>query len=454
MMPRRPGFAVPALLLLTLAGRPLAAAEIAIGHDDRVLVLAPHPDDETLGTGGVLQRAHAAGAAVRVAFLTYGDANELSFLVYRDRPVVMPEAVEAMGRRRHDEAVAAARVLGIEAPALVFLGYPDDGLLDVLMAHWGDDPPLQSVLTRVTAVPYASALRPHAPYKGEEILRDLTAVLREFRPTQVFVSHAADRHPDHCATYLFTRVALWDLAGEMHPAVHPYLIHYPHWPERRGLDETHPLAPPAALAAEIPWESSALTAARRAVKLAALRAHATQWSYNADFLASFVRPLERFGDLPPLPVERQPPRTGTPVGGGAPPPAELTDEERAEFVGLEWRAVALDGDALVVTTHLSRPLARAVTIGLDLLGYRPDVPFARMPKLRVRVDAFGHRARNGARSLPGDAVAVDRDLRDVTVRVPLATLGRPRRVLVGARTSLARVALDAVPWRVLELPAP
>ena len=38
--------------------------------DDRVLVLAPHPDDEVLATGGLIQQALAAGAALRVIVAT------------------------------------------------------------------------------------------------------------------------------------------------------------------------------------------------------------------------------------------------------------------------------------------------------------------------------------------------------------------------------------------------
>ncbi|WP_157448829.1 PIG-L family deacetylase [Deinococcus peraridilitoris] len=39
-----------------------------------VLLIAPHPDDETLGAGGVLQDAIARGREVWVAFVTNGDA--------------------------------------------------------------------------------------------------------------------------------------------------------------------------------------------------------------------------------------------------------------------------------------------------------------------------------------------------------------------------------------------
>ncbi|MEI6861832.1 MAG: PIG-L family deacetylase, partial [Verrucomicrobiota bacterium] len=41
----------------------------------RVTVLAPHPDDEALGTGGLIQQALARGAAVRVVLLTDGAPN-------------------------------------------------------------------------------------------------------------------------------------------------------------------------------------------------------------------------------------------------------------------------------------------------------------------------------------------------------------------------------------------
>ena len=39
---------------------------------DKVLVIAPHPDDEALGAGGILQSAKAANAEVRVVYLTNG----------------------------------------------------------------------------------------------------------------------------------------------------------------------------------------------------------------------------------------------------------------------------------------------------------------------------------------------------------------------------------------------
>ncbi len=432
-----------------MAATGASGAEVGLRRDDRVLVLAPHPDDEVLACGGLIQRAVKMRLPVRVVFLTYGDSNEWSFAVYRRHPVLLPRAARAMGLVRHDEAVAAGRVLGLGADRLVFLGYPDFGTFEMWTEHWGGKPPLRSPLTRVTAVPYANAFRPGAPYKGEEVLRDLTALLRDFRPTKVFVSHPADHNPDHRALYLFTRVALWDLEGELAPALFPYLVHHRGWPVPRGLHPAEALAPPP-LAPPAAWVSLPVPPSARARKQAALRAHATQFRYSADYLLSFVRANELFGDFPALAPGAGPEPTGR---ASSDPPEELTGAERAAFVGVEWRAVRVERDALVVSTALSRPLAEAVEASFYLFGYRHDRPFARMPKLRVEVGMLGHRVLDEDRHVEGDPVEVVRQERAIAVRVPLAALGRPERAFVSARTSVAEVPLDWTSWRVLELPA-
>jgi hypothetical protein len=116
--------------------------------------------------------------------------------------VVTPTGVLDMGRLRGQEALHAARALGLPDDSVTFLGYPDAGTMPMWTSCWGSHAPHESLLTRVTAVPYQTALRPGAPYKPESIMQDLQTVLRTFRPTQVFVSHPDDAHPDHRAWYL------------------------------------------------------------------------------------------------------------------------------------------------------------------------------------------------------------------------------------------------------------
>ena len=428
--------------------------DIELTSKDRLLILAPHPDDEVLGCGGMIQKAVARGLPVRVVFLTYGDSNQWSFLVYRKHPVVTPKGVQRMGLLRRDEALAAAKVIGLSADYLTFLGYPDSGTLDIWDAHWGDRPPLLSRLTRVRAVPYKSALRPGAPYKGENILQDLKTVLRDFRPTKVFVSHPADHNPDHRALYLFTRVALWDLEKEVTPELYPYLIHFKRWPKPRGEHPTELLEPPAALTQQIQWRSHRLVTEERHRKKDALKAHRTQYGYSAKYLLSFVRSNELFGDFPRVPL---PPSSSlasllrNEMEGGEGVPEELTDQEQAAFVGFEERAVQLQEGQLILSIKFSRPLAETVEASVYFFGYRSDKSFAQMPKLHIKFGALTHEVYDQDHKLPQDLIQVTRQPGELTLRVSLEALGNPQKILTSARTYLGEVPLDWVSWRVLDL---
>ncbi len=416
------------------------------------MVLAPHPDDESIGCAGVIQEAARMGLPVRVLFLTYGDGNQWSFMVYRKHPVVMPGAVLKMGMTRHNEALAAGKALGLSPIRLFFLGYPDVGTLFIWYDHWGKADPYRSILTHATEVPYADAWRPGAPYTGENLLRDLTDVLRDFKPTKVFVSHPGDFHPDHRALYLFTRVALWDLGRDSQVELLPYLVHYSRWPEPQGAHPELPLDPPDPFDRQIQWKTWPLTDSQKAVKRTALESHKTQFDYSADYLLSFLRGNELFGDFPPVRLRDQ--------GGGGwaentdvsgHPSRWLTDEEKAAYVGIETRYMYLEGSNLVTEIGFSRPVAGTVEASIFLMGYRADRPFSEMPKVRVNLGAGTHRMMDMVQGVPLGTAGIVRRSRSIKVSVPLSVLGDPDRILTTAHTYLEKIPLDWVSWRVLDV---
>jgi LmbE family N-acetylglucosaminyl deacetylase len=395
---------------------------------DRILVLAPHPDDEVLGAGGVLREAVRRGLPTRVVFLTYGDSNEWSFLVYRKRPVILPQSVLAMGTLRRQEALAAAAILGVPAGNLSFLGYPDYGTLNIWRDHWGDQPPGRGRLTRATAVPYSTAYRPGAAFKGEEILKDLEAVVRQFRPTRIFVSHPADHHPDHSALYLFTRVALWDLQGAVPATVDPFLVHYPHWPGDKGFHPSEELRPPVKLAAGFCWQTHELDREEIGVKRRALAAHHTQFAYSSSRLLPFVGPNELYGDLdvPAL------------APGG-------------DAVNLQDLAVRIANRELEITASLVRPLPEATALNLYAFGYRSGRLFGAMPKLAIRVGLDSLTVHDQDRLLPRTTVEARVTGTKLVARIPLAALGDPDRLFLHAETRIRGTALNQTPWWVLDL---
>ena len=97
----------------------LASAQlmpISIATTDRILVIAPHPDDESIGAGGLLLRAKQAGAQVRVIFCTSGDNNPWPQRAIEKCVFISASARLRWAARRRDEARAALRfLLGGEA---------------------------------------------------------------------------------------------------------------------------------------------------------------------------------------------------------------------------------------------------------------------------------------------------------------------------------------------------
>lgn len=442
--------------LLLLLITPAQADELVLSPKDRILVLAPHPDDEVLGVGGVIQKAVEMKLPIRIAFFTYGDSNQWSFLLYRRHPVFMPKAVMQMGLIRHDEAIAAASILGVPSNDLVFLGYPDFGTMNIWYSHWNDRAPLFGILTRATRVPYQGALRPGALYKGEEILKDLRSVIADFKPTKIFVSHPADHNGDHLALYLFTRIALWDEGISNEVGIYPYLIHYLGWPKPAGFHPNKALVPPDALADRIHWSEYKLSSGEFQLKKAALSAHKSQYSSTPRYLLSFIKPNELFGDFPLItlhPDQETVPlfKTKRAFISAGELPDELNNREKMAFVGVEWKFVRWEGNNLIVSIELSKPLAQNVEASIYFFGYNKTVPFKLMPKISVKLGVLSYSVYDQAVKIDQGKVEVKRTPSEVTIKVPLTLLGDPDKILTSARTYLGNVPLDNSSWMAVEL---
>src|SRR5581483_4294533 len=100
---------------------------------DRILYFAPHPDDESLGGGGLIQHAVRAGAEVRVVFLTSGDRNPWAQRAAEKRWRIGPNEQQRWGCRRRGEAINAMRRLGLDPDCARFLGWSDQGVTEFLL---------------------------------------------------------------------------------------------------------------------------------------------------------------------------------------------------------------------------------------------------------------------------------------------------------------------------------
>ena len=145
---------------------------ILFSKESRVLIIAPHPDDETLSTGGLIQSAVEANAHVKVVYLTHGDYNEIASIFFKKWPLLTTADFIKSGQIRKKEAVAAMSVLGLGEKDLTFLGYPDFGTLSIWRSHWGETKPFRSFITRINKVPYKDDFSYGMPYRGDNVVRD------------------------------------------------------------------------------------------------------------------------------------------------------------------------------------------------------------------------------------------------------------------------------------------
>lgn len=277
----------------------------APGAKDRILVFAPHPDDEMLGCGGLIQEALANGAKVDVALMTNGDASELSLVFGEKELIVSPPAMIELGRTRQEETLAALGELGLPRARVHFLSYPNNGLLELWRtAHWRYQDLFTSHFTRASFSPYRRSVTPQAPYCGQQALSDVISVLQQVQPTKVFVTHPKDVHPDHWATNCFVRYGLATIAareGEWakEVEVYGYLIHWPRYPAPAKVSLRTNLLPPADLVSrEARWLRLPLSPERARRKLAGIRDYRSQLPGYDRLLLSFARANEVFELLP------------------------------------------------------------------------------------------------------------------------------------------------------------
>jgi LmbE family N-acetylglucosaminyl deacetylase len=161
----------------------------------RVIVVAPHPDDEALGCGGLLWHLARRGRLVHVLFVTDGGASHLHSPTW-------PRA--RLAATREAEAERSLHELGLGAAPRTFLRLPD------------------------------ADLPPHGTPGDAAALQGVTALVRAVEPDLVLLPWRRDPHRDHRDAWSLVTRAL-DRAG-MAPATLEYAI----WLDEIGASDDHP----------------------------------------------------------------------------------------------------------------------------------------------------------------------------------------------------------------------
>ncbi|MDI6827149.1 MAG: PIG-L family deacetylase [Armatimonadota bacterium] len=285
----------------------------------KIVIFAPHPDDETLGCGGLIQQALQAGADVKVVVVTNGEYPEIDVIIFEKTVKLTPESFIRLGYMRQRETLSALRYLGLPAKNVIFLGYPNGNTYRMwLPSNWLPSNPVRSVRTKATRSPYLNSFTPKAIYCGQSVVKDIETILLREKPDLVIAPHPNDIHSGHWSVYAYTRFALDELASQEHSfaqkcMVYTYLVHRSFWPAPRGFKPFVMLEPPAPLVAlqQTEWFALPLTVAQMIDKRKAIAMYKTQFGAIDSLLQSFARGNELFGviKLETWPIHQKVPAT-------------------------------------------------------------------------------------------------------------------------------------------------
>ena len=211
-----------------------------------LMVIAPHPDDETLGNAGVIMQALQEGKQVGIVVLTNGDSypTAAAMITGVDQQKLTSKHFVKLASTRQQYVTKALSLIEFPLDNLHFLGYPDGGLDKI---YNEPDNIYHNILTGKSNTYKAHQIDYHskkhgqtAPYTKASIIADLVNIIKTKQPKNIHVTSLTDGHGDHQAAFKFARDAA--IKADYQGNLNTYLIHsskgHSEWPYPYKVDLT------------------------------------------------------------------------------------------------------------------------------------------------------------------------------------------------------------------------
>lgn len=277
-------------------------------QNDRVLIIAPHPDDESLGPAGLIQECLKRKIPVKVVLMTNGDGYKRCAMINFKALEPTAEDFKRLGTLRHQESLNAMKSLGLDEKDVLYLSFADGSINSMFEKNWDPTNPHLGA-NGDTKATYPFAYEPNAPYCGEGVVDEISGIFKEFKPNVVIYPDPEDEHHDHWGTsafieYVFSKT---EYGGRQYS----YLVH-------RGFDWPFPWLyapdrnldpPPELVGLDARWLRFELTRKEEMAKGTALGMYESQKVLNEPFLEAFIRKNELFACYPDIalpPVKKKP----------------------------------------------------------------------------------------------------------------------------------------------------
>ncbi|MGC8981541.1 MAG: glycosyltransferase [Minisyncoccia bacterium] len=269
---------------------------------DKILVIVAHPDDEIIGSFGYIYEAIKNKAYVKVIIVTNGDANKWSAYIFDKKIRLKNKDFIKEGERRMEESKNALKLAGVNEENIIFLGFPDRGLIYLLNKNW--DKPLTSKYTKWNKNNYSGTYKIGSYYTGENLSSLLEEIIASTSPTVIITHHPEDKNPDHEAVFRFTKIALIKLIERKiinPPIFYSFLVHYKitEYPLPFRLQFNGILYPPKDLLKKCDWKAFYLSYDAEYNKMNAIKFYKDQLEspYLNLLLKSFIRKNELFCEI-------------------------------------------------------------------------------------------------------------------------------------------------------------
>ncbi len=422
----------------------------------RLLIFAPHCDDETLSSAGLILAAERAGIEVKVVIATNGDGY--LFATIQDFRKIYPRPADfiRMGEIRQQESLKALSVLGVKPDQVTFLSYPDRGTPALWNDHWAVSNPYRSPYSGDTHSPYTITYNPRSVYTGQDYLADITSILESYRPDLIVYPHPQDVHPDHWGLNVFTRLAI-TLIHHNDPTFLPtqitYLVHRPDFPEIKGLKPQDSLTPPTMIYSLSPdWYRLDLTSSDTSLKGQAVLAYRSQLPLLRNLLESFVRANETFSAVHDATLAMVTQGTiNNPLDWRDPYGRPIEPVQLDPVGDYTTRSFVPAGDLTAV--YAARDMQGNLQVCAQLReGTIPEITYFLRLKALTNNGIVSYQARTG--NIPAGWYPVHRSGMYACSTISLVAIGNPWAVFVGAATETAGRIEDESAWQMIYITQP
>jgi len=413
----------------------------------RLLVLAPHNDDETLGCGNLITKVINSGGTVKVVLLTNGDghASAVAVSYLTIKPKSKDYIRSAYARQKETESAMAKA--NVAKNNIIYLGYPDGGLYNMWKENWDENNLFVSNFTKQNYSPYTNSYRENASYCGKNLSEDLENIIKEYNPSIIAFPHPNDQHPDHFTTYCFAKYSLEK--SNLNPEQYLYLVHRGKWPSPVGQFSKMFLVPPSELInLGTQWTSLSMDEIEIKEKANMIREYKSQNNVMGYFLKSFIRQNELFGIYPDLVYE---------FNNEAAPTILLLEDPSNDNIRRnsskpgDIKEVCLGNDRtnMILSLNTVRAPNTKISYHFDMHFFSDDRKSFRINMLisgDKSIDLLADTSEN-ITSIDGLKLIPDAEM--LTISIPYIAIPDFNSILVSVSTSSNYRVLDRTAWRLV-----